>query len=107
MACARIGDNLVTISQRYHVDAVAVASIFFATRANTMASESRQIETELSFGTPVRLGLVYEGSAGESFQIFEQFSRSRDVLLTLNPNMNADSSIEDKLICLPVDVQRL
>jgi hypothetical protein len=107
VACARIGDNLVTISHRYHVDAVAVASIFFAARANTIASDSRDIETELPFGTPVRLGVVYEGSAEESFQIFERFSRNRNVLSALNPDMNADSSIEDKLVCLPVDVQPL
>jgi hypothetical protein len=104
VACARIGDNLFTISDRYKLDPVAVASIFFATRANTMVSESRDIETELPFGTPVRLGVVYEGSVGESLEALQQFSLSRAAIMVLNPFMNANSSIEDKYVCLPVDL---
>lgn len=104
VACSRIGDNLVTISHRYKADPVAVASIFFAARANTMVSESRDTETELPFGTPVRLGIVFEGSAGESLEVFEQFSRNRALLSVLNPFMNVGSSIEDQLVCLPVDL---
>ncbi len=108
MACASIGDNLATISRRYSVDPVAVASIFFSARAYTLASESSDISTELPFGTPVRLGLVYEGSAGESLQVSERFSSgNRAAFLALNPNMNANASIEGKLVCLPVDLQHL
>ena len=99
----------MTISRRYSVDPVAVASIFFSARANTLASESRDIGTELPFGTPVRLGLVYEGSAGESLQVSERFSLGKGPALSaLNPNIkNATASIEGKLVCLPVDLQRL
>jgi hypothetical protein len=109
VACASVGDNLVTISRRFSVDPVAVASIFFSARANTLASEGRDIETELPFGTPVRLGLVYEGSAGESLAISERFSLGKGPALSaLNPNIkNATASIEGKLVCLPVDLQRL
>jgi hypothetical protein len=106
VACASLGDNLVTISRRYSVDPVAVASIFFSARANTLVSDSRGIETELPFGTPVRLGLVYEGSAGESLQVSKRFSKAdMNAVSALNHNLNASTSIEGKLVCLPVDLQ--
>jgi hypothetical protein len=106
VACASLGDNLVTISRRYSVDPVAVASIFFSTRANTLVSDGRGIETELPFGTPVRLGVVYEGSAGESLQVSKQFSKANmNALSALNHNLNSNASIEGKLVCLPVDLQ--
>ena len=107
MACASIGDNLVTISRRYSVDPVAVASIFFAARADITVSDSSDVDTELPFGTPVRLGLVYEGSAGESLLVSERFSLSnRAAIEALNPNRNTDASIEGELVCLPVDVHQ-
>ncbi len=106
VACASIGDNLATLARRYSVDPVAIASIFFAARANTFAGETNRIDTDLPFGAPVRLGLVYEGSAGESLQVFQRLSLSNSAAIsTLNPNMDAKSSIEGKLVCLPVDVQ--
>jgi hypothetical protein len=107
VACASIGDNLVTISRRYSVDPVAVASIFFAARADITVSDSSDVDTELPFGTPVRLGLVYEGSAGESLLVSERFSLSnRAAIEALNPNRNTDASIEGELVCLPVDVHQ-
>ena len=55
-----------------------------------------------------RMGLVYEGSAGESLKDFQRLSLSNSAALsTLNPNLDANSSIEGKLVCLPVDVQSL
>jgi len=108
VACASVGDNLATMARRYSVDPVAVASIFFSARANTFASETNNIETDVPFGAPVRMGLVYEGSAGESLKDFQRLSLSNSAALsTLNPNLDANSSIEGKLVCLPVDVQSL
>jgi hypothetical protein len=105
VACAGIGDNLVTIARRYSVDPVSVASIYFSTQVNMFASEDQPIDTNLPFGTPVRLGLVYEGSAGESLQVSERFSPGNTAaLLALNPNVNLNASIEGKLVCIPVDV---